>query len=317
MKRIYDIADGDISLNWHGNIIPCIVVTTEDKINIRILGDDDDCLDFSIFKDDKHVYIGLLKVFNNNCPGPKQQQGKFFLELVDEICRQLEIKTLKLSDESTITSKDGLRGVSLEFQSLMKYGLSWYEKNGFHYQSKTKKDIVNKIRNTPISKIKEVLIDLASDLVSDPKQLKDKLKKRAIENWYRKNPEFPNEDVKSLVERYNQPYDRRDREVTRLRFKITRFLNLTNLEYDFSELSSKIKNTLRIIEEYQTNKEKSDSLSGFLTYVWDKNDSNNFPEYIEILSLLYPDTWEGKIYIDESILPAFPTDSNMIKVFSK
>jgi hypothetical protein len=78
VNRIYDIADGDISLNWNGNIIPCILKKVDDKINIRILGDDDDCLDFSISKDDKHVYIGLLKVFNNNCPGPKQQQGKFF-----------------------------------------------------------------------------------------------------------------------------------------------------------------------------------------------------------------------------------------------
>ena len=33
------------------------------------------------------------------------------------------------------------------------------------------------------------------------------------------------------------------------------------------------------------------------------------------MSVLYPDISGGKMYIDESILPAFPTDSYMIKVF--
>jgi hypothetical protein len=318
VKRIYDTADGNINLKWHGNIIPCIVVTTEDKRNIRILGDDDDCLEFSIFKDGT-AYIDLLKVFNNNCPGPKQQQGKFFLELVDEICRQLEIKTLELVDESTITSKDGLRGVSLEFQSLMKYGYSWYERHGFHYQSKTKKLIVNQIRKTPISKIKDFLIGFAKDLNGDTKQLKDKLKKQALENWYRKYPVFREEEyVKSLVKQYtDKSYDKTIPQIKILMMRTKFFLALNELDYDFSGLPSKINNILRIIEEYRKNEENPDSLSGFLTYVWNKNDSNNFREYIKILSVLYPDIKEGTMYIDERILPAFPTDSNMIKEFSK
>ncbi len=36
--------------------------------------------------------------------------------------------------------------VDLEFLSLMKHGASWYERNGFSYESKTKKDIVHNIR---------------------------------------------------------------------------------------------------------------------------------------------------------------------------
>jgi len=317
MKRIYRIADGDMNLKWHGNIIPFILKKVDDKINIRILGTYD-CLDFSIFKDGT-AYINLLNVFENDCPVPEKGQGSFFLALVDEICRQLEIKTLKLDDQSTITSKDDLE-VSLEFLSLMKYGLSWYERHGFTYKDKTKKDIVKQIRNTPISKIKEFLIGFAKDLNGDTKELKDKLKKQALENWYRKYPDFRNEKyVKSLVEQYtNESYDKTNRQIRILMFKTKRFLALNELDYDFSGLPSKINDILRIIEEYRKNEENPDSLSGFLTYVWNKNDSNNFREYIKILSVLYPDIKEGTtMYIDERILPAFPTDSNMIKEFSK
>jgi hypothetical protein len=315
VKKIYDIPDGDINLKWHGNIIPFILKTADDKISIRILGTYD-CLDFSIFKDGT-AYINLLNVFENDCPVPEKGQGSFFLALVDEICRQLEIKILELSDESSITSENGLK-VSLEFQSLMKYGLSWYERHGFTYKDKTKKDIVKQIRNTPISKIKEFLIGFAKDLNGDTKELKDKLKKQALENWYRKYPDFRNEKyVKSLVEQYtNKSYDKTNAQIRILMFRTKKFLALNELDYDFSGLPSKINNTLRIIEEYEKDEKYTDSLSGFLTYVWNKNDSNNFREYIKILSVLYPDIMEGKMYIDESILPAFPADSNMIKVFS-
>lgn len=253
LKKIYDIlgtdrfCEMDLILIWNGITIPCFVEKVEDIYYIQIKGKRPglECLNFIILKNDKKVSISMLYVFDNNCPGPEKGQGWFFLALVDEICRQLEIKTLTLSDGSYITSKDGLE-VSLEFQSLMKYGFSWYERQGFFYESKTKKDIVNKIRNTPISKIKDSLVDFAKD--------------------------------KS------------------------------------NKLPSKIYNTLRIIEEYQKDEKNTDSLSGFITYVWNKNDSNNFPEYIEILSVLYPD--EGKRYIDESILPDFPRETSMIKVFS-
>jgi hypothetical protein len=226
LKRIYDIADGDINLKWHGNTIPCILTNDDYAINIKILGKND-CLDFSIFKDGT-AYIDLLSILENNCPGPENGKGSFFLGLVDEICRRLEIKTLELVDQSTIKSKEGLR-VSLEFQSLMKHGLSWYEKHGFSYKDQRRKDIVNKIRNTPISKIEEVFLDFASDLVADPEKVKDKLKKQVLENWYRNNPEFREEDAESLKDFFlknKDSYDKNDAKVKNFMFKIKRFLNL-------------------------------------------------------------------------------------------
>ena len=267
-EKIYRIGDGEINLKWHGNIIPCILKTADDIKSIEIIGKPYDkplvingytsqqtrniCLDFVFLKDEKIAYIELLSIFNNNCLGPEKGKGSFFLALVDEICRQLEIKTLKLNDQSTIRSEDGFE-VSLEFQSLMKYGLSWYERHGFTYKDESKKSIVKQIRNTPISKIKKFLED--------------------------------------------------------------------NLD----EPPSKINNTLRIIAEYEKDEQYTDLLSGFLTYVWNKNNSNNFREYIEILSVLYPQRKSymemrlpdfPSISINESILPAFPRQSNMIKVFS-
>jgi len=322
LKKIYDI-HGHIDLIWKAITIPCIIKKTVSGINIRIIGEDD-CLEFSI-DNDKNAYIHILNVADNDCPGPKERQGSFFLLFVDEICRQLEVKSLKLSDESSITSKDGSKDgltVSLEFLSLMKYGLSWYERNGFSYQNKTKKDIVNKIRNTPISEIKAFLSAFANDLDHDKKQLelRDKWKKKDLENWYVNFPEFLDKDylkyINSLSETTHSHDPTQFASQRTLIIRNNRFKTLKASEYDFSELPSKIKNTLVIISNYEEDEEYTDTLSGFLTYVWNKNNSNNFEEYIEIMSVLYPDISGGKMYIDESILPAFPTDSYMIKVFS-
>jgi len=248
VKRLYDTAEGNINLKWHGNTIPCIVENGSYAIYINIIGNDYDCLTFSVIKEKKIAFIELLNVANNGCPGPKEKQGSFFLLLVDEICRQLGVKSLELSDESSITSKEGLKvvKVGLELLSLMKYGRSWYERHGFVYKYQRRKDILIQISKTPISKIKKYLTD-----------------------------------------------------------KFPKIANQVNFD--------KIKNTLLIIAEYEKDEKSPDSLSGFLTYVWNKNNSNNFLEYKESLSVLYPPR-EYEYNIPEDILPAFPTiPPSMIK----
>jgi len=252
LKRIYDTADGNIKLKWHGNTIPCILENGSYAIFIKIIGNDYNCLTFSFVKAEKIAYIELLSVFENNCPGPEKLKGSFFLGLVDEICRQLEVKSLKLSDESCITSKKGLKvvKVGLEFLSLMKYGRSWYERHGFVYEDQRRKDILIQISKTPISRIKQFFTD--------------------------------------------------------------NFRKIANKD-NFSE----IKNTLLIIAEYEKDEQYTDLLSGFLTYVWNKNNSNNFLEYKGSLSVLYPPR-SYEYNIPEDILPAFPTiHPSMIKEFSK
>ena len=254
LKRIYDIADGNINLKWHGNTIPCTLEkdTIGYATTITIIGKDqkdkyNNCLTFSVVKKEQIAYIELLSVFKNNCPGPENVKGSFFLGLVDEICRRLEMKTLQLDDQSIITSKEGLE-VGLEFLSLMKYGRSWYERHGFVYKDQRRKDILIQISKTPISKIKQFLTDNIGEIVN-----KDNIRE--------------------------------------------------------------INNTLRIIAEYEKDEKYTDSLSGFLTYVWNKNNSNNFLEYKESLSVLYPP--RGRPYIPVKILPAFPTiHPSMIKEFS-
>ena len=247
VKRIYDTAGGNINLKWHGNTIPCILENGSYAIFIKIIGKNHDCLTFSFVKEEKNAYIDLLSVFENNCPGPENVKGSFFLGLVDEICRQLEMKTLQLTDQSIITSKEGLK-VGLEFLSLMKHGRSWYEKHGFVYKDERRKDILIQISKTPISKIKQFLKDNIGEIST----------------------------IDNILE---------------------------------------IKNTLRIIAEYEKDEKYTDLLSGFLTYVWNKNNSNNFLEYNQSLSVLYPP--KGRPYIPVEILPAFPTiHPYMIKEFS-
>ena len=306
LKKIYDM-NGNVSLIYEGINIPCTINIHDTKIEIKIVGKEDDCLDFLMDNTTKNAYINLLAITDNECPLPEKllHKGPFLLRMVDELCKQLQVKTLKLADASYITCKINGIKVSLEFQSLMKYGLSWYERNGFSYENKTKKDIVNNIRNTPISKIREFFSVLDKDLDNDIGQveLKSKCKRKDLENWYEKYPEFRNQEYVNSLEDVTE---------RKLRMRRISFKTLITEDYDFSELPHKIKIMLDIISEYEKDKENTDSLSDFLTYLWD----NNCSKYVEVMSVLYPKNGIRK-YIDESILPDFPIYSYMIKVFEK
>ena len=302
--KIYDM-NGNVTLIYEGIDIPC-TININDKIEIKIVGKEDYCLEFLLDNTTKDAYINLLAVTDNECPLPEKllHKGPFLLRMVDELCEQLQVKTLKLADASYIRCKINGITVSLEFQSLMKHGLSWYERNGFSYENKTKKDIITLIRKTPISKIREFFSILDKDLDKDIGQveLRAKCKRKDLENWYEKYPEFRNQEYVNSLE---------DVTTGKLRMRRIAFKKLITDDYDFSELPHKIKIMLNIISEYEKDKKNTDSLSDFLTYLW----VNNCSEYIEVMDVLYPKNGIRK-YIDESILPDFPTYSSMIKEFT-
>ena len=314
-SKLNDV-NGDIILVYDNIKIRCTVKTTELEINIRIIGKND-CLDFSIYKTKHFAYIHVLNVYENECPLPETSQGSFLLRLVDEICRQsTDVNILKLSDESYIICNGNT--VDLQVLSLMKYGVSWYERNGFSYESKTKKDIVNKICNTSVQKIKDFLTSFLTNFETEKIKLNDIWKKNDLNNWYIKYPEFRDYDYVNSVSNTDK----------RFIFRKRLYQKLIDNEYSFSELPDKIRIVLDILSKYQENLEKDfekesdedkinkiirekDSLSYFLTYVWSKNCSH----YVKLMDVLYPNIREGKMYIDESILLEFPRDSSMIKVF--
>ena len=288
---------GNISLIYQGNKIPCIIQTIESEISIRIFGlGKNVCLDLAINNAEKIANLHTIDVDGNECPLSMSSQGSFLLHLVDEICIQLGVTTVKLTDDSHITC-DGEQ-VSLEFRSLMKHGKSWYEIHGFSYENKEKKDIINNIRNTSVNKITKYL----STFDTNKKlKLKTQWTQEALERLYIIYPELKNQDyLNSLKE---NSYEKK------LYKKI--------MEEDYSELPNKIKKFLRIISEYKKEYNK-DTLGEFLTYLWYKNCS----DYIEIVSFLYPkidrqlDGYRGNMYIERGVLPEFPNeeeDSYMIK----
>ena len=322
-SKLNDV-NGDIILVYDDIKIRCTVKTTELEINIRIIGKND-CLDFSIYKTKPFAYIHVLNVYENECPLPETSQGAFLLRLVDEICRQLsevnilkrsEVNILKLSDESYIICNGNT--VDLQVLSLMKYGVSWYERNGFSYESKTKKDIVNKICNTSVHKIKDFLTNFLKNFETEKLKLNHKWKTNDLENWYIKYPEFRDYDYVNSVSNTDKKFI----------FRKRLYQKLIDNEYDFSDLPDKIRIVIDILSEYQEKLEKDlekesdedkvkkiirekDSLSYFLTYVWNKNCSH----YVKIMDVLYPNIRDGKMYIDESVLLEFPKESSMIKVF--
>jgi hypothetical protein len=311
-NKILEIEDKDkyVTLIYKGYNIPCTINKKSDReTEIKIEGREDDCLEFSIYIDDDNkktrtAYIGLISITDNECPLPEKidKKGTYLLSMVDEICRQLKINTLKLTDGSYITCKKNGETVSLAFLSLMKYGSSWYERNGFSYGDETK-DIMDKfreIRNIPISEIKYFFNRLVEDLDEDIDQvkLKAKCKMKDLENWYKRYPNFRDQEYVDSLENV------RERSLKNLR---TRFNNVKNIKYDFQGLQDKIERMLSIISEYDENLK----LYQFLTYLWNKDCS----EYVHVMSVLYPKVGTRN-YIDESILPNFPIYPNMTKKIS-
>jgi len=308
LKKIYDIdKDKDIYviLIYKGYNIECTINRSDTKLEIKIVGKKGDCLEFLIYNyndnRDKHAYIALISISDNECPLSEkiEKKGTFLLSMVDEICKQLEVNTLKLNDGSYIKCKKNEITVGLQFLTLMKYGFSWYEINGFSYKDATDRDTVNKIRkirNKPISKIRDYFKSLFDDLVKDIGQVERKAEIRHLENWKKLHPKFQ-----------NQQY------VNNLKNKTlrTQFNDVKNIKYDFQGLEDKIKTMLNIISEYEKTNENS-NLYEFLTYLWD----NDCSKYVDVMSVLYPEE-STRNYIDESILPNFPIFPTMIKYFKK
>jgi hypothetical protein len=303
LKKIYLIdTDKDIQviLIYKGYDIKCTINRSDTKLEIKIVGKKGDCLEFLIYnynEDKKYAYIGLISISDNECPLSEEieKKGTFLLSMVDEICKQLEIDTLKLTDGSYIKCKKNQITVNLQFLSLMKYGFSWYERNGFSYKDNTDRDAVNKIReirNKPISEIRDYFKDLSKELVKDIGQVERKAVIRNLENWKKSHPNFEEqlENKPSLK---------------------TRFNNVLNTKYDFKGLENKINIMLNIISEYEKANENS-NLYEFLTYLWD----NDCSKYVDVMSVLYPEQ-STRNYIDESILPNFPLFPSMIKIFQK
>lgn len=289
---------GNISLIYQGNKIPCTIETAKDKINITILGKDENCLYVEIDIIEKNAHIHTINVEGNECPLSMSSQGSFLLQLVDEISIQLGLKTVMLVDDSHIKC-NGMT-VSLEFLSFMKYGKSWYERHGFSYENKEKKDIINNIRNTSLNKIRNFLstFDTNKQL-----ELKTQWTEECLDTLYTMHPELSNQD-------YLDSLDENSWEKKRLK-------EIIEEDYEFSKLPDKIKNFLRIISEYKKEYDK-DTLSDFLTYVWSKNCS----DYVDILSVLYPQLpgrHGEKMYIDQSILLPLPLEEEdfyMVKFVS-
>lgn len=317
VDKILEIKDIDkdkyVTLIYKGYNIPCTINKKSDReTEIKIEGREDDCLEFSIYIDDvnRTAYIGLISITDNECPLPEEidKKGSYLLSMVDEICSQLKINTLKLTDGSYITCKKNGETVSLAFLSLMKYGSSWYERNGFSYSDDKTKDIMDKfrdeIRNIPISEIVTHFKKLVKDLVKNIKQVEQTAQERHLENWYTNNPEFKRQDGDERQKYLNGLKHASKRSL------ITRFNNVKNIKYDFKklELKEKIEIMLEIMRKY----DKNLKLHQFLTHLWNKDCS----EYVDVMRVLYPKV-DTRNYIDESILPNFPIYPNMIKVFKE
>ena len=90
-------ASGLIKVVYEGAAIPCTVTRPAGEIGLVVAGDSGDCLKVMLGKG--HAVVYILDVATTVCPVPDvQHKGAFLLRFVEEICRQVGVRTVMLTD---------------------------------------------------------------------------------------------------------------------------------------------------------------------------------------------------------------------------
>lgn len=102
------------------------------------------------------AYLKLLNkakcIKENEVPGKtKTRVGEYMLHIIDMINKSMNVWRCVLSDQSEITSED--IKTSYAVYHIIKYGNTWYEKNGYIDKTQALKNIKNVIENITIRRI--------------------------------------------------------------------------------------------------------------------------------------------------------------------
>lgn len=290
-------ATGLIKVVYEGAAIPCTVTRSAGEIGLVVAGDSGECLKFSVYTGKGHAVVYILDVATPVCPVPDvQHKGAFLLLFVEEICRQVGVRTVMLTDASTIPC--GEASVDLQFLSIIRHGRSWYERRGFSYQNASNKHNISAIAK---SSLDEICRSLSSLDAGRQRMLKEAWLAEDIASFKESFPEFRDEGYASSVSK--KPHKERS-------LKERLFVRVINADYGFSMLSSKAARMCELARRYKS-EGNGDSLGGFLSHLWS---SGMCTEYVEAMSVLYPDEAKVRAYIDPGILPRYVRgDTSMIK----
>lgn len=298
--RLLD-ASGSVKIVYDGVEVPCAITRTASEMQVRVAGDSD-CLNFSVYMGKNQSVIYILEVATITCPLPDMpSKGRFLLRFVDEICRQIGIRTVTLTDASTIPC--GAASVDLQFLSFIRYGQSWYERQGFSYQSTSKRHNISAIAGSSISAICKFLLALDAEQQS---RLKQKWLAEDITAFKDSFPQFSNEAYAASASK---------KPTTEMSLKERLFLRVLTADYGFSDLTAKVTRMCALAAQYKSNS-NSDTLGVFLVRVWSPS---TCADYVDVMSVLYPSIPPARDggargYIDPSILPRYVRgDTSMIK----
>ena len=292
--------DGAIDVIFRGHTIPCDVQPKPNQVEFSVRGIEL-CLHFTIDLYESSIYIYALNITENQCPlsADIKSKGEFLLELVDEIARQLGIRTISLLDASYRVCSGGKHDgeiVDFSFLSTMIHGESWYEKNGFRYVSDDK-ERREKIRHASIAKIGAFFRRFSP---SDQSNATQKRRAEDLASFYRRNPQF-------LDAEYAASAIDSTRKTTTLRERIFKKLIADQDEPDPVVSQTRIlQDVMRMFRKKHT----SDRLCDFLAYAWHFDCSS----YVEIVRLLYPHA--NRKFLPEHILPDYPSERDMTKLVS-
>ena len=292
--------DGAVDVIFRGHAIPCEVQMKTDHVELRVHGIEL-CLHFTIDVNESSIYIYALNITDNQCPlsADIKSKGAFLLEFVDEIARQLGIRTISLLDASYRLCNGGKHDgelVDFSFLSTMIHGESWYEKNGFRYVSDDK-ERREKTRHASITKIGAYFRRFSQ---TDQSNAAQKQKAENLASFYRRNPQFLDaEYAASLLDSTQR--------TTTLRERLFKKIIADQDEPD------PVLNQIRILHDSIRMFRKTHSsvrLCDFLTYVWYADCSS----YVEIVRLLFPPAHQK--HLPERILPDYPRQRVMRRLVS-
>lgn len=289
--------DGAVDLIFRGHAVPCEVRTKTDHVELRVRGVEP-CLHFTIDACESSVFIYTLNITDNQCPlsAGIASKGAFLLDLVDEIARQLGIRTIALLDASYRLCDGGKHAgemVDFSFLSTMIHGESWYEKHGFRYvrDDKARRE---KTRRASIAQIGAFFRRFSQ---TDQANAVPKRRADDLASFYRRNPQF-------LDAAYAASLLDSTRTATTLRERLFKRLIADQDEPD------PVLSQIRILHDAMHAFRKthsSDRLCDFLTYVWYADCS----AYVDIVRLLYHPV--NHKHLPECILPDYPYDRDMMR----
>ncbi len=159
-------------------VVPVFVQKLPNRIIFRVRSREKkvnkDCMIFDLLLKENKGELAWIGTEDVDCPIPKKQGGSFLLDLVDLLSKNLGVEKTIVTDASEKRCNKTKKMSDLWFLSIMKNGMTWYEKHGYLPDSNYKvyRERVEALKEFSLSQIQGELESFLEkhrkDLENDP-----------------------------------------------------------------------------------------------------------------------------------------------------